>query len=133
MLKTVSEKIIFENVAPATLFEFYVNAEKHAEVTGAPAKITDRAGDDYQAYGDFASGRNLLVEKDKLLVQTWRAKNWNDADADSILILRFVPNGADTELYLTHCDVPLTEADGTLQGWHNFYWDKWKTALAKRA
>ncbi len=130
MSKTVSEKIIFENVEPATLFAFYTDARKHAELTGAPAEISDRTGDEYQTYGDFSAGKNLFVEPDKLIVQTWRAKSWSESDADSILILRFVKNGNDTDLYLTHADIPAREADATLKAWHDFYWHKWKSALA---
>lgn len=130
MLETVSDKIVFKNVEPTTLFDFYTNAEKHAALTGAPAEISDRIGDEYRVYGDFASGINLLVEPDKLIVQTWRSKSWNESDVDSILILRFLINGNDTDLYLTHADIPARETDTTLKAWHDFYWQKWKNALA---
>jgi len=129
LLTSIVTHTIFPNVRPATLFGFYTNAAKHAEVTGSIAMITNRLGDPFNLYNGFCFGENLHLEQDKLIVQAWRTDEWPVGVDDSIVVLRFVEDKTDTHLYLTHADVPASMADSLRQGWHDFYWSEWTQYL----
>jgi activator of HSP90 ATPase len=129
LLTSIMTHTVFPNVGAATLFNFYTNAAKHAQVTGAPAMITDKLGEPFNLYDGYCFGENLHLELNKLIVQAWRTNNWPPDVDDSIVVLRFVEENNDMHLYLTHADVPVSMADALRQGWHDFYWVKWRQYL----
>ncbi|MCY7409480.1 MAG: hypothetical protein LH473_04350, partial [Chitinophagales bacterium] len=68
MAKTISQKIIFKNTTAAVLYDLYMNAKKHSELTGGEAKITDKEGAKFSAYSSYCWGKNLQLIKNKLIV-----------------------------------------------------------------
>jgi activator of HSP90 ATPase len=71
MTPTISQRAGF-SASTETLFEMYMDSEKHAASTGAPAKLSRRVGGTWSAYGGSIGGRNLLIVPDKQIVQAWR-------------------------------------------------------------
>jgi hypothetical protein len=106
-----------------------MNAKQHSQVTGAPAEISKKVGEAWQAYDNQLRGKNLLVSASKMIVQTWRAKNWDRKTPDSILVLSFsdVEGGAQVEL--AHSLVPENDFKEIKKGWNDFYWKKWKAHI----
>jgi activator of HSP90 ATPase len=132
ILKSIVAHEIFENVKAPTLFEMYTNADKHQQVTGASALITDRLGQPFNLYGGFCFGENIDLIKNKLIIQSWRTSDWPDSVDDSIVVIRLVEEGDDTHVYLTHTGLPVTMVDSLRQGWNDFYWSKWRSHLMDR-
>ena len=130
MTKTIVQKVIFKNTTAATLYNLYMDAKKHSQATGGPAKIKDEVGTKYSAHGGWITGKNLHLVKNKMIVQTWRGKDWNKEDQDSVFIIKLEPKGKDTILHATHANVPEKSVDGIKKGWNDHYWNHWKEVLA---
>ena len=129
MPKTITQEIVFNDTSPKILYDLYMDAEKHSMVTGAPATITTKEGDAYTAHGGYITGKNLLLVKDKLIVQTWRAQGWDNSDTDSIFIINLEEKGKDVILHVTHANLPDNHYKHVDQGWHDHYWAPWKQHL----
>jgi len=130
MSKTIVQKIVFRKTRPKALYDLYMNAKKHTIATGAPAVITDQAGTNYSVHGGYISGVNLLLVKNKMIVQTWRAMDWNKKTVDSVFMIHLDAEGEDTVLHATHANIPDDKAASINKGWHAHYWKPWKKYLA---
>jgi activator of HSP90 ATPase len=129
MSKTIIQKIVFKNTKPKALYDLYMNTKKHSAATGAPAVIADETGSVFTTHGGYISGKNLLLVKNKTIVQTWRTMEWNKKDPDSIFIIHLDADGDDTILHATHANVPDKYAPSINKGWHAHYWKPWKKYL----
>lgn len=130
MSKTIVQKIVFKKTTPKALYDLYMNAKKHTIATGATAVITDMPGTKYTAHGGYISGENLMLVKNKTIVQTWRTLEWNKKEADSIFIIHLDVQGEDTVLHATHANLPDEHAVSINKGWQAHYWKPWKKYLA---
>jgi activator of HSP90 ATPase len=131
MLKTIEQSVRF----PATsrrLYDIYLNPAKHAAVTGAAVKISPKPGSKFTAFDGMLSGTMLCTIPGRLIVQRWRSCMFHAADADSILILRFVPDGEAARIDLVHVNVPAHDFAGVTKGWHKFYWKPLRAYLKSR-
>lgn len=130
MPKTIVQKVVFKNTTAKVLYDLYMDAKKHSVVTGAPAKISDKEGSKFSAHGGYISGKNLQLVKDKLIVQSWKAEDWDKEDVDSTFIIHLEPKGKDVVLHAIHANVPEEQVEGIKTGWHEFYWRPWKKYLS---
>jgi hypothetical protein len=70
---TISQRVKFS--APAeTPFEMYMDSQKHAASTGAPAKLSRKVGGAWSAYGGSFGGKNLLIVPDKHVARIFEGK-----------------------------------------------------------
>jgi activator of HSP90 ATPase len=118
------------DAAPRELFNTFLDSNKHAAVTGAPARIGKRAGAVFAVFGGQISGRTLLLVTGRLIVQSWRSKGWKASDPDSILILEFSKTKRGGRIDLVHVGVPRDDHKGVTNGWKKYYWVPWKKRLA---
>jgi activator of HSP90 ATPase len=130
MPKTIVQKVVFKNVSVKDLYDLYMNAKKHSAATGAQAKISAKEGSSYSVHNGYITGKNLKLVKDRLIVQTWRAKDWSNDDYDSTFIISLEQQGKNAMLHAIHTNVPDKHAKGIDKGWHEFYWEPWKKHLA---
>ncbi len=133
MPKTITQKILFKNVSPKVLYELYINSKKHALSTGADAKIVAKTGGSFSAHDGYITGKILLLEKNKLIVQTWRGSDWDKEEENSIFILLIEPKDKDSIVHVTHANLPEKHAASIDKGWHSFYWKPWKMLLAGKS
>ncbi len=131
MTKAIQQSAKFQ-ASPKELFEIYIDSKKHSEATGAPARLSRKAGGSFTAHGGLLCGRNLLIIPNKLIVQTWRARQWNASDPDSILTLRFSKAKGGGQIDMVHVNVPPYDHAGVTKGWPKYYWRPWKAYIAKR-
>jgi activator of HSP90 ATPase len=119
MTPTISQRVKF-STSPETLFEMYMDSKKHAASTGAPAKLSRKVGDAWQAHGGAIGGKNLHIIPGKQIVQAWRATFWKK-DELSVLIMTFekAPGGAVVEI--VHVGVPRHDQKGVRNGWLKYY------------
>jgi activator of HSP90 ATPase len=130
--KAIQQSVRF-NASPLTLYQMYMDSQKHSKATGAPAKLSPKAGATFTAFGGMLQGRNLLIVPGKMIVQSWRSKSWKKADADSILILTFSKAGSSGRVDLVHVNVPDHDHKGVTDGWKTHYWKPWRSYLAARS
>ena len=111
MTKTIQQSVRFA-ASPRTLFELYLDSKKHSAATGGKANINRKVGGAFTAWNEQLRGRNLLIVRNKLIVQAWRSVNFKPGDADSILILEFsrAPGGGRVDLI--HVNVPSQDHKG---------------------
>lgn len=112
------------------LFEMYVDSRKHTAATGGQAKLGRAAGGKFTVWDGWAWGANLLVVKDRLVVQSWRAADWPEDAPDSTLVLGFRDEGRKGVVEMVHANVPDDFADDLDAGWDDNYWKPWKAYLA---
>jgi activator of HSP90 ATPase len=129
MPKTIAQAVVFKNTTPAQLYKLYMDAK----LTGGAAKISNRVGATFSAYGGYCFGKNLHLQQNRLIVQTWRSTDFKKTDADSIFSILLEQGGKDTVLYMTHANLPDKEAAGVKKGWNDFYWKPWKGYLKTTA
>ncbi len=130
-MKTIIQRVPFK-AKPGVLFEMYMDSKKHSQVTGAKAVMSRKVGGQYSIYDGYSWGKNLLIVKDRMIVQTWRAKDWKKGDKDSTLILDLRAKGKGGEVLMIHANVPDNQAKGLAHGWKVFYWEPWKKFLGKK-
>lgn len=130
MAKTIQQKVVFKNTTPEVLYRLYMNEKLHAQLTGGAVEISGKMGAAFSAYDGYCWGRNLQLVENKLIVQSWRASDWNDEDVDSTFILLFESKGGDAVLTMVHANVPDKQAKALSDGWNEFYWKPWKNYLS---
>ena|SRR5215469_1438010 len=130
MPKTISHKVVYKKTTPKILYDLYTNAKKHSMIAGSPVKISAKEGSDFSAHGDYITGTNLKLIKDKLIVQSWRSKSWDSSDTDSIFMILLEPKGKDVIVHAVHANVPDAHVESIDKGWYGHYWNPWKQFLA---
>jgi predicted small metal-binding protein len=128
-------KIIKQSVTlPASsdrLFDMYLDPVIHGVIAGGPVKIGPTVGSEFLAFDGMISGKTIAVVPKKHIVQLWRGNHWKPEDRDSILVLRFLPDGVNGKIELTHLDVPESDFDNVNKGWLDYYWKPWRAYLEK--
>ena len=114
---------------PDRLFDIYLDPKEHAALTGAPVTIGSSSGSSFSAFDGMLSGTILHVEPKRLVVQTWRSKNWPVEAHDSILMLSFLPHEEGGQIEVVHANVPDEDFAGVCQGWEKYYWTPWRAYL----
>jgi uncharacterized protein YndB with AHSA1/START domain len=134
MPKTFTQSIRFA-APPARVYSLYADQRLHAESTGSGASIKPKAGAAFTAGDGYIGGVTLHVEKDRMIVQTWRAEDWPSEAPDSVLVLLFLPeegpDGEGTRMLVTHANVPDDQAEELKKGWTDYYWKPWKAWIKK--
>jgi uncharacterized protein YndB with AHSA1/START domain len=131
MPKTIQQTVRFPAL-PEALYELYMDSRRHGEATGGPARIGREVGSAFSAHDGYITGKTLHLEPGRVIVQTWRGKDWKKSDPDSILVLRFIADGSGTRLSMVHAHVPDEHYPHLREGWHQSYWNRWKAYLKKR-
>jgi activator of HSP90 ATPase len=129
MPKTILQTIIFKRTTAKELYELYMDSKKHTIATGSPAELSPREGGSYSAHDGYITGKNLQLQKDRLIVQSWRASTWDNEDVDSTFIICLMTKENDVVLHAVHANVPDKDYESLKKGWHQHYWEPWKKYL----
>ena len=129
MAPTIQQSVRFRT-SPQTLYQLYVDSKKHSQSTGAPARVSRKAGGKFSAFGGQLEGKMLFLASGKQIVQLWRASHWKKEDW-SILVLTFSKVAGGAQVDLVHVGVPTYDQKGVRQGWPKYYWRPWKKFLSK--
>ena len=130
MAKTIRQTVEFE-VPPHEVFDALMDAKRHAAFTGAKARIAPRVGGAFSVWDGYATGKTERLEKDKVIVQSWRTTDFAVDDPDSTVMFHFSRKGKGTRLIFVHSKVPDALADDIAQGWIDFYWTPMKAYFAR--
>ena len=132
MAKTLTQKVVFKNTTVATLYNTYVDAKEHSKATGMPVTIQPKEGSKFRSDDGYITGKNFQLVKNKLIVQSWRASDWNDSDLDSTFILSFEQKGKDGIVNMVHANIPDNQFAGIKDGWNTYYWKPWKKYFSSK-
>jgi len=127
--KTLKQTVTFD-AAPQQVYEILMDSKKHAAFTGAPAKITNKVGTKFTAYGDYIEGKNLELKEGKKIVQKWRGSEWPKENFSTATFV-LEKSGSGTKLTFTQEGIPEDSYVMVRDGWKKHYWDKMKKMLKK--
>ena len=85
---------------------------------GGPAVMKASVGTIFSLWGGDIHGTNTKVEVDKLLVQDWYSGDWAKP---SEVTFALVKKGKQTEVTLTHMNIPDGEFGDIKSGWDSYY------------
>jgi uncharacterized protein YndB with AHSA1/START domain len=107
--------------SPERVYAAWIDGTEHSEFTGGEAIIDAREGGKHSAWSGYIEGRFVSLDPGKRLVMTWRTTEFDEADPDSELDLRFHADGGGTRLELVHTQLPPGGAQKYTTGWREFY------------
>jgi activator of HSP90 ATPase len=87
-----------------------------------PAPVPPAPGGEFALFGGMIHGRNIECVPGALLVQAWRAKNWEDG-IYSVVRFALTPEGDTTRIVLDHAGYPDGTGEHLDAGWHPNYWE----------
>lgn len=128
--KTIQQKVVVPAM-PAEVYEAFVDAKKHSAFTSSKATCDARVGGEFTAWDGYISGKNLLLEEGKRIVQEWTTTEWPAGFPPSRLELTFKKVTGGTEILMVHSGVPAELADDIAEGWKEFYWEPLKKYFEK--
>ena len=126
----ISQIIIFKSSAEA-IFEALTNSEQFSELTGVSAEIDATEGGKFSCFGGMISGQTIEIESPRLLIQAWRAGNWDKGIYSIIKIGLKAIDASKTELIFEHTGFPEAQKPHLESGWHEKYWEPLKKYLEK--
>jgi activator of HSP90 ATPase len=106
---------------PEVVFSSWLDSAAHTAFTGAKAVIDPNEGGTFTAWDGYISGKTVLIEANKRIVQLWRTTDFAQDDPDSNLELLFAPSKSGTKLTICHSNLPEGQGDNYKNGWIDFY------------
>ncbi|MEH6937718.1 SRPBCC family protein [Bacillus sp. JJ664] len=130
MSHTIHQENIF-NVSPNEIFQILTESNKFSELTGgAPTEIHNEAGGSFSLFGGMIHGRNIELVENKLIVQAWRAGNWNEG-VYSLVRFELKEHESGTMVILDHTGFPEGQDEHLSIGWIENYWKPLKKYISK--
>ena len=128
MSREIKHEVIIK-APPRAVFEALMDEKKHAQFTGAPAKIGRKEGSAFQCYGDYLTGTTLELESARLIVQAWRSQDWPKGTYSIVTFKLAKSAGGKTKLSFTQMGVPADDYKEKNKGWRTHYWEPLKRYL----
>ncbi len=125
MEEPMAYEFTVSDVLPATpeaIYEAWMSSEGHAGMTGAGAQVDPRVGGEFSAWDGYITGRTLVLEPGRRIVQSWRTSEFEATDHEYQIeiVLDRVLEG--TKITLHHANIPDGQS-GYEQGWRDNYFD----------
>ena len=108
---------------PEQLYAFLTQAERFAEVTGAPAEIESGEGGAFSLFGGMIEGRQVSCVEGSRVVQAWRPQPW-EAGMYSLVRFELKASRDHTLVVMDHTGFPDGQKEHLSEGWHDNYWSK---------
>lgn len=94
-------------------------------MTGGTAKISDNIGDKSFAWDGYIEGKNIELEPNQRILQSWRTSQFEEHDENSVVEILLKEIDGQTELTLNHTNVP-ENGEHYKKGWENHYFEPMK-------
>ena len=129
-------QVEFFSAKPEEVYDALIDQKKHSAFTGAKATCDPRVGGKFTAWEGYIFGKNLILEKGKMIVQEWKTTDWPRGYSPSTVEFSFKEKergkGSGTELTMVHSRVPSEQAEDYRQGWIDYYWKPLKEYFLRR-
>ena len=126
--KTLQQTVTFK-ASPRRVYNMLMDSKKHQSLSGQPAKISQKVGGKFTAWGSHISGFNLALKPGRKIVQAWRATGWWP-DHYSIAIYDIEKTRGGARLKFTQIGIPPGRYSGHYRGWIEVYWTPMKEIFA---
>ncbi|MGO8914432.1 MAG: SRPBCC domain-containing protein [Stellaceae bacterium] len=117
---------------PQAVYDAWLDSRAHGAMTGAEATASAKLGAAFTAWDGYITGRNLVLEPGRRIVQSWRTTRFAKADPDSEIELLLAPAKTGTKLTLRHRNVPDGHTGYRDGGWQDFYFAPMKAYFSGR-
>jgi activator of HSP90 ATPase len=102
------------------IYKSWLSTQGHTKMTGGVAFLSDKVGDSFTAWDGYITGENKALEPYNKIVQSWRSSNFEAHEPDSQIEVTLNERDGETELTLTHTNVP-ESGDHYIKGWDEHY------------
>ncbi len=110
---------------PQEVYDAWLDSKQHSKMTGAKAKVSNKVGETFVAWDGYITGKNLILEPGKRIVQAWRTSEFADDEEDSQIEIIFKEVKEGTKLTLRHTKLP-PHGEIYEQGWVDSYFNPMK-------
>jgi len=123
MLTKIEQTINF-SVPASEIYLAYMDENLHSVITNSEAIINAKKGGRMSAYDGYISGKFLELEKDKLIIQTWKAEEekWGNQDFSSLTLI-FEGDNNSCSVKMIHEGFPIELKKYFEDGWNEHYWN----------
>ena len=132
----MSFEFTVSDVIPATpeaIYQAWMSSKDHAGMTGSKrAEIGAAVGDAFTAWDGYISGKNLVLDPGRQIVQSWRTTRFTPADADSRIEVTLEAVTGGTRVTLVHSKVPEGHTSYRDGGWQSNYFEPMKRWFGKQ-
>ena len=127
--RTIRQTAVIRGATPSDIYRTLMDGERHGALSGQPTKMSSRVGGKWNVGHDL-EGKNLKLTKDKRIVQTWRANNWEKGVYSKATFALAKANGG-TKITFTQTGVPSQFHKEISTGWRTYYWEPLRKRFAK--
>lgn len=120
-MKTIRQTATIRGATPHDIYETIMDSKLHAKLSRQPTTVSRRVGGAFKVGHDL-EGKNLRLTKDKTIVQSWRANNW-DKGVYSKATFRFAKAAGGTRITFVQTGVPSNMYGEISKGWRDYYWN----------
>jgi activator of HSP90 ATPase len=113
------------------LYKCIMDSRIHSSFTGGAANIEDKEETLFDAFDGYITGKNMVLERGKKIVQTWRAdeEGWPENHFSEVVFIFTALENNKTQLDFYHTAIPEHKAESIANGWKEFYWEPLKIYL----
>jgi uncharacterized protein YndB with AHSA1/START domain len=129
--KRLKQTVLFQ-APPRAVYDLLMVSKLHAAFTGEGAKVSPKVDGPVRAYGGYIEARNVLLLPGKRIVQAWRAEDWVEGWY-STATWEFDAVAGGTRMTFIQDNIPADALKDMQDGWVEFYWEKMKDYLKKKA
>jgi uncharacterized protein YndB with AHSA1/START domain len=91
---------------PEEIYTAWLDSKQHGLMTGATAKVSAKVGEKFEAWDGYITGKNLILEPGKRILQEWRTSESSDEEGDSTLEVVLTKAKDGTKLTIKHSNLP---------------------------
>ena len=129
-MKTIRQTATIRGATPHDIYETIMDSKKHTKLSRQPTTVSRRVGGAFKVGHDL-EGKQLTLTKDKRIVQTWRANNW-DKGVYSKATFRFAKTPGGTRVTFVQTGVPDKFYGEISKGWRDYYWSPLRKQYTSR-
>ena len=119
-MKTIRQTATIRGATPHDIYETLMDSKRHTKLSRQPTKVSRRVGGAFRVGHDL-EGKHVALTKDRRIVQTWRANNW-DKGHYSKATFRLAKAAGGTRITFIQTGVPDDKYGETSTGWRQYYW-----------
>ena len=112
--------------SPGRIYNTWLDSKGHSAMTGGVARINRRIGAEFTAWDGYIRGKNLELEPEKRILQSWRTTDFTEGEPDSLLEITFHAENGGTRVVISHSQLPVHGFQYE-QGWIDHYFTPMKT------
>ena len=112
------------------IYNAWLSSDGHTNMTGGKATTSNKIGDSFTAWDGYIGGKNMELEPNKRILQSWRTAQFLENEVDSQIEVLLNEVDGQTELTLNHTNVP-ESGEHYIKGWGVHYFEPMKEYFSK--